>query len=411
MARGRGFLRYSLLALAILTALWYYTAVGGQRSTWALVFQKESSEDSLPKTSSQGSATDTGNSLQNVPGQDVQVIPNIVHYVWVLEKADGVLEFQFKHFVSIYSSFLYLQPDSIYIHTNAYDSVILAAKNDPVNLWTRKIFDIPGVKVRLIDVPTHTRHGVKLEHLEHRSDFVRPGILREFGGVYLDFDVVPIRDMKPLRESGFRHVFGHELHEKVNNGVMLAVKGSHFMDIFDRDQHEAFNGWWIEHSVHQLTRMANAFIAIPNEVLIMERHAFIPDGWDEERHARLFQSHETQALAIGHSHITSDEVRPEAFSFWEWNTKSRQRRDWVTDWDWSQSKRRRDWELDYSRSYTIHALSPPLHYANRTAACLEISWDYVMERTSNYAAQIYPAMAHANKTMFISTSMHTQVPR
>lgn len=49
--------------------------------------------------------------------------------------------------------------------------------------------------------------------------------------------------MKPLRESGFRNVFGHEFGEKVNNGVMLSVKGSRFMDIFDRDQHEVFSGW------------------------------------------------------------------------------------------------------------------------------------------------------------------------
>lgn len=248
------------------------------------------------------------------------------------------------------------------------------------------MFEIPDVVVRHIEVPTHTKYGAELEHMEHRSDFVRPGILRDFGGIYLDFDVVPIRDMKPLRESGFRNVFGHELGEKVNNGVMLSVKGSRFMDVFDRDQHEVFSGWWIEHSVLQLTRMANALMAIPKEVLILERHAFIPDGFDDVRHGRLFRRHAAQAVGMDDMHITLEDMNDEGFSYW----------------NWSKSRPRQDWELDYSKSYTIHALSPPLHVANRTPDCLEISWDYVMERKSNYAAQIYPAMLHADGKLSIT---------
>ncbi|CAN8103538.1 unnamed protein product [Discula destructiva] len=212
--------------------------------------------------------------------------------------------------------------------------------------------------------------------------------MREFGGVYLDFDVVPIRDLKPLRESGFRNIFGHELHEKVNNGVMLSVKGSRLMDIFDRDQHEAFDGWWISHSVHLLTSLANAMMAIPNEVLILERHAFIPDGWDEERHARLFQRHATEAVILDDKKISEELIDGDGFSFWNWTS----------------SRTRRDWEMDYSKAYTVHALSP--HGVSRTPACLEISWDYVMERKSNYAAQVYPAMYHADTTMSISKSNH-----
>ncbi|POS74749.1 hypothetical protein DHEL01_v206851 [Diaporthe helianthi] len=233
----------------------------------------------------------------------------------------------------------------IYIHTNARPAAIFAAKDDHSNFWTHKVFEIPGLEVRHIEIPTHTKYGAELEHMEHRSDFVRPGILRDFGGIYLDFDVVPIRDMKPLRESGFKNVFGHELGEKVNNGVMLSIKNSRFMDVFDRDQHEVFSGWWIEHSVLQLTRMTNALMTVPNEVLILERHAFIPDGWDDDRHARLFRRHPSQAVGIEDRQITLEDMNDTVFSYW----------------NWSRSRPRQDWELDYSKSYTIHALSPPLH--------------------------------------------------
>lgn len=374
MFRARSILRFALISIAFIAALYsirFFAPLTGDLS-----LQRTDLWRPLPvqDTTSPGSAV---------------VIPNLVHYVWALKEPEGSLEFQFKHFVSIYSSYLYLSPDVIYIHTNARPSAIETAQHHESSFWTHKVFEIPGVVVRHIEVPTHTKYGGKLEHMEHRSDFVRPGILRDFGGMYLDFDVVPIRDMKPLRESGFRNVFGHEFGEKVNNGVMLSVKGSRFMDVFDRDQHEVFSGWWIEHSVLQLTRMANALMAVPNEVLILERHAFIPDGFDDERHARLFRIHAEPAMGIDYMQISLEDMDDEGFSYW----------------NWSKSRPRQEWERDYSKSYTIHALSPPLHVANRTPDCLEISWDYVMERTSNYAAQIYPAMLHADNKLSITAHL------
>ena len=378
MFRARYVIRFGLIVILLIAALCSLHIFSSPREVGA---QKTNLWRPFPDWSSQ-SRLDTTRLGSAV------VIPNIVHYVWALKDPEGALEFQFKHFVSIYSSYLYLRPDVIYVHTNARPSAILAAQREHSSYWTQKVFEIPGVEVRRVEVPTHTKYGAELEHMEHRSDFVRPGILRDFGGIYLDFDVVPIRDMKPLRESGFRNVFGHELGEKVNNGVMLSVKGSRFMDVFDRDQHEVFSGWWIEHSVLQLTRMANALMVIPNEVLILERHAFIPDGFDDERHARLFRKHESPAVGMDDRQISFEDMDDDGFSYW----------------NWSRSRPRQDWELDYSKSYTIHALSPPLHVANRTPDCLAISWDYVMERTSNYAAQIYPAMLDASNKLSIKAN-------
>ncbi|KAK0117072.1 hypothetical protein ONS96_012911 [Cadophora gregata f. sp. sojae] len=203
-------------------------------------------------------------------------IPNIVHYVWIL-KPDSNLSFQFKHFVSVYSAGLYLKADTVFIHTNADPGVVSRAK-DSGSYWTKKMLQLPFLTVRQMEFPTHTNRGVKLDALEHISDFARPSILKEYGGVYLDFDAIPIRDFKALRESGFNNVFGHELNEKVNNGVMLSKKGSQLMDIFDQEQHAVFDGDWITHSVNLLTSLAQALARVEGEVLILERKAFNPDG-------------------------------------------------------------------------------------------------------------------------------------
>lgn len=315
-------------------------------------------------------------------------IPNIVHYVWVL-KPNSALEFQFKHFISVYSAFLYLKPDTIYIHTNASSDIISEAK-ETGNYWTRKILQLPAVTYRHMTMPTHTNRGVRLEALEHISDFARPGIMRDYGGIYLDFDVVPIRDMKALRESGFNNVFGHELNEKVNNGVMLSKKGSRFMDIYDREQHVVFDGGWITHSVELLTTMANALTRLEREVLILERKAFNPDGWHPDYHAALFRSHEP----ISNSQEVLKDESPNAVG------EGLGTVDIENTWSTMKNQTKEEWEINYMMGYVIHASSP--HIEPPTADCGDIKWNYVMARRSNYARQVYPAMLHAVKTGVIS---------
>lgn len=42
------------------------------------------------------------------------------------------------------------------------------------------------------------------------SDFVRTQQLYNYGGIYLDADAVPLRDVRKLRESGFANIVGNE---------------------------------------------------------------------------------------------------------------------------------------------------------------------------------------------------------
>src|SRR5579862_2317354 len=53
-----------------------------------------------------------------------QEIPNIVHFVHLLSpptrsNPEPHLNFEFSHFIAIYSAYIYLRPDVIYIHTDA----------------------------------------------------------------------------------------------------------------------------------------------------------------------------------------------------------------------------------------------------------------------------------------------------
>ncbi|KAL2191456.1 hypothetical protein L209DRAFT_747992 [Thermothelomyces heterothallicus CBS 203.75] len=66
-----------------------------------------------------------------------------------------------------------------------------------------RILAIPGVQINHIEAPQMTDRGVEIKWIEHKTDFMRLAALREFGGVYLDADAIPLRDIAGLRNSGF----------------------------------------------------------------------------------------------------------------------------------------------------------------------------------------------------------------
>ena len=71
--------------------------------------------------------------------------------------------------------------------------------------------------------------------MEHKADFLRISVLQEYGGVYLDVDAVPLRDITDLRQSGFANVLGgavalSQRHSGyINNGVMISRPHSTLM--------------------------------------------------------------------------------------------------------------------------------------------------------------------------------------
>lgn len=135
-----------------------------------------------------------------------EAIPNYVHYVWLLKDATK-LQLSFKMFVSVYSTHLYLAPERVYIHTDASADVWERARTEG-DEWTRRVLALPQVVYHHVRAPRTTTKGIDIIHFEHRSDFVRLAVLREFGGLYLDVDAVPLRDVAALRNSGFANVIG-----------------------------------------------------------------------------------------------------------------------------------------------------------------------------------------------------------
>lgn len=180
-----------------------------------------------------GSVNVSGHNDATALTQEKHVIPNTVHYVWLLKNATE-FRMPFKVFVSVYSAHLFWKPDKIYIHTDAKPEILRDAQVSG-DVWTKRILSLPGITPNLIQAPNVTEKGIQVVHMEHKADFLRMAVLRDFGGVYLDTDAVPLRDIAPLRNSGFANVLGGAtaLSLKhagyINNGVMMAVQQSTLM--------------------------------------------------------------------------------------------------------------------------------------------------------------------------------------
>ncbi|OBT70214.1 hypothetical protein VE03_00162 [Pseudogymnoascus sp. 23342-1-I1] len=324
----------------------------------------------------------------------VDPIPNRVHFVHIMpDGPDSDIQFKFKHFVAIYSASYYFNPDLIYIHTDASHASIERAQNGPIDKapskWAHKILNLPAVIVRRVNAPDVAKGtGVAIKLLQHKSDFIRAEAVYEHGGVYLDWDAHALRDVKPLRESGFSNVVGRQIGGQVNSGVWMSRRGTLLMKLWIKQQHEVYSGAWTAHSNDLLTTLSEKngdsslltmvserLAPTSKEVLILETTAFAPMSWKLKDASKLFMPH----LNENPAHLNENTGQME------------------------DDEKKRDWEIDYSTSYILHAFKPDIsEHIENFDRDNGISVKYVLARLSNFAIAVYPAVKHAIDTGVIS---------
>jgi hypothetical protein len=297
-------------------------------------------------------------SLPSLSSKDA-TIPNIVHYVILKQEVHSTLHMRFDHFLSIYASLMYFSPAAILLHTDHNASVIADATSNG-SKWTRKILSLPNVKTNLV-VPPDVAKGtdIVIQKAEHKSDFVRIDELYRTGGVYMDLDVLPLRDIKSLRNSGYKSVVGRQLYGRINNGVMMAQKGAALMELMQRVGPLCFNGGWESHSVKLITPVAERLAQFPGEVLIMDKPAFSPTSWHEDSADQLFGPHNDTSLSED-----------------------------------------RSWEMDFSQTYLLHSYKSKGH---TVPGFQGITVEYVERRDSNYALAAWPVVKHALESGIVET--------
>jgi hypothetical protein len=310
-------------------------------------------------------------------------IPNIVHYVILKKDVHSTLQLRFDHFLSIYASLMYFSPTAILLHTDHNASVIADATANG-SKWTRKILSLPNVKMNLVVSPDVAEGTDKvIRKIEHKSDFVRIDELHRTGGLYMDLDVLPLRDIKPLRNAGYKTVVGRQLYGRINNGVIMTQKGATLTELMQREGPLWFNGGWETHSIKLITPIAERLARFPGEVLIMDELAFSPTSWVENSADQLFGPHNDTSM--------SEEAGPQGLGDGE--------EDPIAWWDKRREKRRK-WEMDFSQTYLLHAYKSRGH---TVPGFQGITVEYVERRDSNYALAAWPVVKHALDNGIVET--------
>lgn len=147
------------------------------------------------------------------------LIPNIIHYI-IFDQ----LSLNFITYLSVLSALKVQKPSVIYIHSN---------ENITGNYWKKLIQYVSTTETKLsvqtLLKPTHV-YGQKLSSVYHASDIARLFILRNFGGVYLDRDMIMINDINSLRIHDC--VVGKPKHQYIGSQFIMAKNHSEFLKLW-----------------------------------------------------------------------------------------------------------------------------------------------------------------------------------
>ncbi|ELU09498.1 hypothetical protein CAPTEDRAFT_200369 [Capitella teleta] len=158
------------------------------------------------------------------PGEGF-VVPNVVHYVWY---ADKPAKFKFFHMLSMLSAEKFLKPDAIYFHTNL----------EPIGeYWEQAKKKLTTLKI-MHRTPTTCLFDEPIKNPvwgTSQSNVDRLVVLMEYGGIYLDLDVLIVKSFDPLRK--YPCTVGLENPERVCGGIIVCAADSLFLNL------------WMEHYI------------------------------------------------------------------------------------------------------------------------------------------------------------------
>lgn len=148
------------------------------------------------------------------------LIPNIIHYV-LFNKTT----INFIMYLSILSVIKVQKPSVIYIHINN-DNFTDKYWNNLLHISSKYNVDI---ELSFLMQPTHV-YGQRLSSIYHTSDISRIFVLRKYGGIYLDIDMLMINNVNNLRS--YECVIGWPEKDYVGSQFIMAKTNSEFLKLW-----------------------------------------------------------------------------------------------------------------------------------------------------------------------------------
>lgn len=115
-------------------------------------------------------------------------IPPYVHYVYGLSSTFGGKPFAFMHYVCLSSALVVLKPQVIYFH------YVYEPSGWYWDQWRHRVNNSGTTRLEMVKQRDVKQvFGNPVEHFAHKADVLRLEALRDYGGVYLDVDVLVIK--------------------------------------------------------------------------------------------------------------------------------------------------------------------------------------------------------------------------
>lgn len=215
-------------------------------------------------------------------------IPNIFHFIFF-----GYTNFEYIHYLAIKTCYDN-NPDSI-IH--------LYNTNEPEQYninWNNIKKYVKIIKVQ----PPDNIFGNSLHSYAHKADIIRLQKLIEYGGIYLDIDVLTLKSFKDILQNPNKDcIMGFQAYntqyEGLCNAVIIAKPQSQFL-INWLDNYKTFNSnEWDKHSVHLPKKLAQEN---PELIECYNQDKFFPISWWFSEKYKLFNKENLNLNLLNNSY-------------------------------------------------------------------------------------------------------------
>lgn len=198
-------------------------------------------------------------------------IPKKIHFIW-FSKGKA---FNMVNYIAVKSALYHNPGYQVYFHCddtpknniyydNLKNKVIINHITEPLSL-----------------------NGHIFEYFQNKADFIRINILKDFGGIYLDTDVILLKNLD--RFLHHHYVMGYErpnISEAANyflcNAVIMSEPNNELLKewihIYNSSWGEDFIGWWMGHSVVVPSHLRKKYNYL---MTLLPNFMFYPFLWDD----------------------------------------------------------------------------------------------------------------------------------
>ena len=206
-----------------------------------------------------------------------EAIPSIVHFVVGQQDKQGekmihgsAVPFVFFNYITMLAARRHLRPSKLIVHYN----------QEPNTFWWHRAKHDPEIDMVLVQtrVVEHIFNKTVDNH-SHRSDVIRLEAMMQYGGIYLDIDILVLRSFDPLMNLG-DVVMAHENDDRMTAGsaVIISKKNAAFIRRW-YDAYQSFDGsCWACHAVQLPGKLAMLY---PNEIQVLPTRTFFHPSWNK----------------------------------------------------------------------------------------------------------------------------------